>query len=43
MSVTSTLMNVLTVAPIPLDHTVVAVGLDTHWLPMDALVKVFDS
>ena len=40
MNVLSTLMAVLTTAPIPLDPMYVVVGLDTGWPPMDALVKV---
>ena len=40
MSVASTLMAVLTTAPIPLDPTYAVAGLDTGWPPMDALVKV---
>ena len=40
MNVPPTLMAVLITASIPLDPMYVVVGLDTGWLPMDALVKV---
>ena len=41
MSVSSTLMAVLTTVPTSMDPTYVVADLDTHWLPMDTLVKVF--
>ena len=41
MNVPSILMAVLTTVPTPMDPTYVVVDLDTHWLPMDTLVKVF--
>ena len=40
MNVLSTLMAVLTTAPIPLDPMYAVVGLDTGWPPKDTLVKV---
>ena len=42
MNVPSILMAVLTIiVPTPMDPTYVVVELDTHWLPMETLVKVF--